>query len=254
MKNDENDVPYYEFWADLFHFDIDENHHAYKALSELIYDKEFLESYFHKKDAEFKEKFSQGEKANLPEHINASFRAINILSKIQGIEEAKNSFNRQTLVVLATIIESMFDEFFLCVFCKNPEKMYEYIQLGDDEKSKGKVDIKEILNSPSREELLLSLAKQAASKAMQGEFKSVVKRLKRLTIGEEFSKELLDKVILLNETRNKIVHELADIKVSFDDVEKGFDTAFELVEYLENVAIQMEIPVSEISPKDKEES
>jgi len=125
--------------------------------------------------------------------------------------------------------------------------MYEYIQLSDDEKSKGKIDIKEIINSPSREELLLSLAEQAASKAMQGEFKSALKRLKKVTIGEEFSKELLDKIIALNETRNKIVHELSNVTVLFDDVEEGFKTAFGMVKYLENVAIQMEIPVMEIT-------
>jgi len=75
-----------------------------------------------------------------------------------------------------------------------------------------------------------------------------------LTIGEAFSKDLLGKVIALNDTRNKIVHELSNVKVSFDDVEKGFETAFELVEYLENVALQMDIPVMEISPKDDNES
>src|SRR6266511_4196114 len=119
MKDDENNVPYYDFWAALFHFDIDENHTAYEALSELISDKEFLQSYFHKKDTEFKEKLSQDDKSKLPEHINTNLRAINILSRMGGIEEAKNVFNRQTLVVLATLIESMLDEFFLCVFCKN---------------------------------------------------------------------------------------------------------------------------------------
>jgi hypothetical protein len=253
MKDDENNNPYYEFWAALFHFDIDENHTAYKALSELIADKEFLQSYFHKKDREFKEKLSQDDKARFPEDINANLRAINLLTRMGGIEQARNIFNRQTLVVLATLIESMLDEFFLCVFCKNPEKMYEYIQ-ASDEKIRGKVDIKEILNSRSREELLLSLAKQAASKAMQGEFKSAVKRLQKLTIGDKFSKDLSAKVIALNDARNKIVHELSNVEVSFDDVQKGFETAFELVEYLENIAAQMDIPVMEIDPKDNTES
>jgi hypothetical protein len=239
MKNNKNKAPYYEFCADLFHFDIDESYSAYKSLSELICDREFLESYFYKKDEEFKNSIS---KDNLPDELDNGLRTLNILSKLKGIADATIIFNRQTLVVLVTIIESMLDEFFVCVFCVAPEKMYEYIQLDEEGKVKGKIHIKELVNSPTREELLLSLAKQAASRAMQGKFKSVIKRLKKVTIGEEFSKDLLGKIITLNETRNKIVHELSDIEVSFDEVKKAFETAFEMVEYLEKIAKQMGIP------------
>ena len=247
MKNNENKVPYYEFWADLFHFDIDESYSAYKSLSELISDRDFLESYFHKKDGEFKNRIS---KDNLPDELDNGLRTLNILSKLKGIADATIIFNRQTLVVLVTIIESMLDEFFLCVFCVSPEKMYEYIHLDEEGKVKGKFDIKELINSPSREELLLSLAKQAASRATQGKFKIVIKRLKELTIGEEFSKDLSDKIIVLTETRNKIVHELNDIDVQFDDVKKAFETAFEMVEYLGKIAKQMGIPTDVIEDKE----
>ncbi len=250
MKNN-TEVPFYEFWADTFHFTIDENRYAYTALYELISDSDFLKTYFLKKDEEFKGKIAKDE---LPDEFKNNMRTLNILSKHKGIADAVITFNRQTLVVLVTIIESMIDEFFLCVFCSAPEKMYDYIQADEEGKIKGKIDIKEVINSPSRKELLLSLAKQAASKVVQGKFKSVIKRLKELTIGEEFSKDLSDKIIVLNETRNKIVHELNDIDVQFDDVKKAFETAFELVEYLEKVAKRLGIPVTEISPEDEEES
>lgn len=250
IKNN-TEVPYYEFWGDLFHFTIDENLSAYKALYELISDTEFLKVYFLKKDQEFKDKIS---KDKLPDELDQGVRTLTILSKLKGIADATIIFNQQTLVVLATIIESMLDEFFLCVFCIFPEKMYEYVQLDEDGKIKGKIDIKEVIKSPSREDLLLSLAKQAASKATQGEFKSVIKRLKKVTVGEEFSKDLSEKIIKLNETRNKIVHELSNIEVSFDDVEKAFEAAFEMVEYLEKIAKQMGIPISEISPENGDAS
>ena len=123
--------------------------------------------------------------------------------------------------------------------------MRDYIQNGD-EKSKGKIDLKEVIEWSSREYLLLSLARQAASKAMQGEFKNVIKRLKIVTVGKECPKDLkdlLDKIIALNKTRNKIVHELSNTEISFNDVTKAFEAALELLEYLRKIAKQLEIPV-----------
>ncbi len=255
MKNN-TDVPFYDFDADGFDFAIDQNHDAYINLYELVSemllsDGELLKFYILKKYKEREGKVAKQDRPKIEEDFIQEFF---ILSKIQGISTAVTIFNRQTLVAIATIIESMLDEFFLCIFCSSPEKMYDYIQADDEGKVRGKIDIKEVINSPSRTELLLSLAKQASSKVMQGEFKSTVKRLKKLTIGEEFSKDLLEKISKLNKIRNEIVHELNNIEIVFDDVEKAFETAFELVEYLKQVAKRLEIPVSEISPNDEKES
>ena len=255
MKNN-TEIPFYEFWADDFHFEIDKNHLAYINLYDLVSDmllseRELFSSYVLKKYKKIDRKVP---KDNLPDNIRKDMLDIFVLSKVEAISEAAIIFNRQTLVTVATIIESMLDEFFLCIFCSSPVKMYEFIQADDDGKFKGKIDIKEIINSPSRTELLLMLAKQAASKAMQGKRKSAIKRLKNLTIGDEFSKDLSDKIIQLDKTRNEIVHELSNNEVKFDDVKKAFETAFELVEYLEGVAKRLGIPVAEISPSDEKES
>jgi hypothetical protein len=239
----ESKIPFYEFEAGDFSFQIDENRNSYLSLHDLISDTDLLTAYFQKKDAELEEVSTDVKR----KFLNLGARSVSFLFRLKGIQDATIIFNRQTLVVLATIIESMLTEFSSCLFCKFPERMYDYILLDEEGKTKGKVDIKEIIDSPSREQLLLTLASRAASKVMQGEFKFAVKRLEKV-IGKKFPTELSEPIIQISENRNKIVHELNDIEVTFDDITKAFDKTFELVEYLENCAIEMKIPVSEISP------
>lgn len=237
-------VPFYEFEAGDFSFLIDENRNSYLSLYDLISDTDLLTAYFQKKDAELEEISNDVER----KFLNIGVRSISFLIRLKGIQDATTIFNRQTLVVLATIIESLLNEFSLCLFCKFPERMYDYILTDEEGKAKGKVDLKEIIGSPSREKLLLALASRAASKVMQGEFKSAVKRLEKL-IGKEFPTELLEPIIQISENRNKILHELNDdIEVTFDDITKAFDKTFELTEYLEKCAVEMNIPVRESSP------
>jgi hypothetical protein len=236
-----------EFWAETYREAIAANRNAYTALYEFFSDNEIREIFARKKkEAMGKGKTSQNKEYKLPD--------FELLFKLKGIGDALDTYNQQVLVVLATIIEGMLGEFFFCVFCVSPEKMYEYIQPNGEEKNKGKIDIKEVINSPSREDLLISLAELAASKATQGKFKTVIKRLKNITIGEKFSTELTDKIIELNEARNKIVHNLPTPKVTSDDVIKAFENVSDMLVYLEEIATTLGIPVMALFKNDKKAS
>lgn len=223
----------YEFWASTYKEEIAQNFNAYKSLHELLSEKEVRKIYYQKKEKEV-------EKIEFE-----SVQKLVLLVKLREIGNAIDIFNRQTLVVLVTIIESMLEEFVFCVFCASPQKMYEYLHDGD-EKNKGKIDLKEILESISQEDLLVSLARKAASRVMQGEFKNTVKKIKKITTGESFPKNLLDAMIALNIARNKIVHELSRAETPYDEVAKAFEIANKLLEYLKEISEQLGITVIDL--------
>jgi hypothetical protein len=236
-----------EFDAGTFHFIIDEHRAAFRSLHKLASDSETISIHLQKKNKEKELRVANNETLKLPDELEVNLHVLSVLSSMYDIQNAMKIFNQQTIVVLVSIIESMLQEFFQCVFCKHPLRMYEYLypkSTGDA--LKGKIDLEELTQAPSREELIYSLASRASEVAMQGKFRSMLKILQQVT-KNVFQEEILEKITLLAEQRNRIVHELSTEEISIQDVEDGFATMFELVEKSEQAAIQLNMPVAKIN-------
>lgn len=131
----------------------------------------------------------------------------------KDLQNAVTILSRQMIVLAATYIEVILSEFIVSVFQNNPERMYDFLVLGDSEKGKGNVALKEILAATSKEELIGHLANRAVNQAITGKFTKIISRIKIISSCE--IDESLGEVI---ELRNKIVHESIEPVINEDEV------------------------------------
>lgn len=241
---EEDNVPYMEFYADLFLENVEDHKSAFISLAKLLTDDEIITSYV---DKESKSRTSTSE----PEGIDALINEAAKTWKRVMLGHALLTYNQQIVVIMVSVTESLIQMFFNCVFCRYPERMYDYILPKTiDNSLKGKVDLKEILQNTTRENLIRSLASRASEIAMQGKFQSNIKSLQSVT-EDAFDEKILNKLIPLVEQRNRIVHELArEEDLTHNDVTAAFNNVIELVKETERVAIKLDIPVSRISKKE----
>ena len=120
--------------------------------------------------------------------------------------------------------------------------MHQYLRSDHDEHLVGKVDLKDILVSRCMSSLRTKLASYSASHAGQGKYESVLKRLVNVTNNVVDEKESF-KTVEIVETRNRILHELSEEKLDPKYVLNAFGIIGEFIPYLENAAVQMEIPI-----------
>jgi hypothetical protein len=120
---------------------------------------------------------------------------------------ANNVFARQMVVLLVTYFEAIINDFFVCLFVKYPERMYEYLTpKGEENALKGKVDLKEVIKASSKDDLLQSLADKATANATKGNFNSTIKILEQIA-SNKLDIKMLSALRSLVESRNRIVHE-----------------------------------------------
>lgn len=169
-----------------------------------------------------------------PHNISISKEDITI-----NLQEAKQFYNRQMVVVTATYIELILKDFLQSIFCKFPERMHNYLDDGNG--YKGLVSLKLITKADSLPELILELSEQAASNVLKGRFKAQLNSLARVVPEEEISQQLQGQLIDIVEKRNRIVHEASKEQILDDDVRKFLDIDFELLNSLANIAIKCNI-------------
>lgn len=102
---------------------------------------------------------------------------------------------------------------------------------------------KTILESDTRDKILLELAAEAASNALKGSIREQLRHIERITGNRELPKDLKDSLVSAVDLRNRIVHE------NFQLPYQGFwlplplaDTT-ELLFWLCHIAAQANIPV-----------
>jgi len=129
------------------------------------------------------------------------------------LQNAVAILSRQMIVLAATYIEAILSEFLASIFQNKPERMYDFLVLGDSEKGKGNVALREILAATTKEELIEHLSNRAVNQAITGKFTKIISRIKKVSSCE--IDESLGEVIGL---RNKIVHEAIEPIISEDEV------------------------------------
>jgi uncharacterized protein YutE (UPF0331/DUF86 family) len=128
--------------------------------------------------------------------------------------------------------------------------MHNYLDEGNG--YKGLVNLKLITKASSLIELLHDLSEQAASNALKGRFKTQLNNLTRIIPEQEIPQDLQKELIRIVEKRNQIVHEASQEHLINDEVRETFDTCFELLRSLANIAVKcgisLDIPRNEENP------
>jgi hypothetical protein len=135
------------------------------------------------------------------------------------IEIAYQVYLKQMIVLAATYVELILKDFFLSFFVAKPAQMNKV--LASSGKEKAMVSLNEILNTGSKEELVMKLAERAALIKGSGEPDKILKTL----ISEckiKLERPLIDDLRSLKEQRNRIVHEETDEQVDIKQVLNSF--------------------------------
>lgn len=232
------------FDADKWRSLIEEHLSAYICLLEYITNKSALEVHSQTIKEEFlsKSKRSQILKM-LMDHAEKNGKdSFLVWGRISNIHESFIIYMRQSIVVLASFVEGVITNFYYCVFCKYPERMYDFIHSDQNQNIKGKVDLKKILSLPNKDLLLFQLASDASKNAANGEYKSVLKRLSDITKGTVTPEET-GKIFEIFDIRNKIVHELYQEEFDPEFVAQKYKAVTEFISCLETAAIHMDVPI-----------
>lgn len=132
---------------------------------------------------------------------------------------AYQTYLRQMIVLSTTYVELILRDFFGCLFIAQPLRMNRYLSPGSKEKAT--VTLNEIINMPSREELIVNLAKQATAIAVGPKFDKVVGTIvKQCKL--ELEMPLIEDLRELNELRNRIIHEGAKEEIRIEQVYNAF--------------------------------
>jgi hypothetical protein len=160
----------------------------------------------------------------------------------EGAKEAIPAiYMRQMIVLITAYVEGMLVEFSNCLFIRHPMRMYAYLASGQDVGQKGKVDLRELVDAASKEELLHRLAKRAAKALNEGSFDKALKKLQELA---DFRLEpaLVDRLKGIVEQRNRIIHEVLEEDVTKDRVVVGFEVFEQLLSSLYDMAVHNDVP------------
>lgn len=160
-------------------------------------------------------------------------------SAILGIQKATQLYNQQMIVLVVTYIELILRDFLIALFNKFPERMYNFLEIGEGKT--GFVNLKEILKADSLPALLNSLSEQADSSVMKGRFKAELSNLEKIIGNEGFPDDVKSQLIHIVEMRNRIVHETITSKVNDSDVSTTLNSCLSLIEFLSKIAYNSSI-------------
>lgn len=167
-------------------------------------------------------------------------------SYIDKIKQVIDIYRRQMIVLVVTYLEGIVFDFMESLFATFPSRMYGYLDAGAEQNLKGKVDLKDILNADTKDELLRMLSRRSASVATRGKFEAAVGTLEK-TAKVKLDAVLIEKLRLLVELRNRIVHEASKENITDQTVREGFEAANDFLQSLGRVAAEKKMPLNHFS-------
>jgi hypothetical protein len=179
--------------------------------------------------------------------LKASRLAEHLRAKINDdISWAHLLYSSQMIVLAATHLESMLDEFFQTAFLSRPQRMTEFLQGEGEKQLEWNVSLKEVIASASVPELLGRIANRAVANANSGSAAKVLRRVERIT-KYSLPRHLVDRVVALSTLRNEVVHNMKIFEISRDEVVSHFHMLIDLLKELGNAAEHAKIPIDDAS-------
>jgi hypothetical protein len=161
---------------------------------------------------------------------------------IDSVKDAYNSYKRQMIVLIVAYLEGLITDFLWCIFVAHPSRMYDYLADGTEKSSKGKIDLKDVIDSESKDVLIDRLATRAASNVMKGRFDATLNSLQKVT-RLDLNDPLRNALCALNEQRNRIVHEASPEIVASQQVRKNLEYLEKMLVYLGQAALSNQVEV-----------
>jgi hypothetical protein len=159
----------------------------------------------------------------------------------ENLQESINIYNRQMVVLIATLIEQVIRDFLKAAFIAHPERMYTF--LIDDGGHHGMVSLKLITKAKSLTDLINELSDQATYNAMKGRFEIQLNNITNVVKAAVVPDEIKTQLIETMEMRNRIVHEASHEDITQDDLHNIFDTCIELLVFFNATANKNGIPI-----------
>ena len=182
-----------KFWSNNFF-----SHLRYQALLAYVNDKDAMD--FHINRIDFNRVDENGEMYS----IEPPFELCEDLKK--EIIDTTEILSNQMLVYLATIIETVLEEYFFCIFLKTPSKINYCLKLREQAGINVGFSFNEFLEYSTKEDYQNVLARRAAKICNSGSIEKVIKRTSEL-VGYKVDVIQLESMKEIFEKRNKIVHE-----------------------------------------------
>lgn len=181
-----------------------------------------------------------GKLVNIPKRETAKW----VESISSSINIAFGAYSRQLVVVAVSVTEAALAEAFSALFATRPALMKSLEGELNQPGLRISVTFDELNLADDIDALRLIVLERAVGAAVQGNIKTVLKRVERL-FGFAIDSSLAAGYAELLETRNRIVHEHDRATVSEDDIAAFFNTGIAFVEFLARAAMAAKVPVDD---------
>ena len=161
---------------------------------------------------------------------------------MDSIETAISAYNRQLVVVVASITEAAIAEAFRVLFSYRPLVMKDLES--NDHSLRLSVSLEDLVTASDLRSLCSNVVERAVSAATQGSKQSVLKRLERL-FKRKLPSLVRDRYIALVDRRNGIVHDNWRGALSRQEVRDYFDVGCKLVEELGRFVSARSLPIDD---------
>lgn len=156
---------------------------------------------------------------------------------------------KYVLIISVTYVEAMLVEFVQAVFYTNPDRMFNYLNVGDQKNLTGYVPLKSVLAAKSLPELVNGLAEKAAKNAISGKTSQIIKRVSEIVkVDPDEFEPVLEGLEIMFDLRNRLIHEAHEPALAVPYVSDTLTKVFRLREILENIAELKGIPYTKWVP------
>jgi hypothetical protein len=163
---------------------------------------------------------------------------------IERVQGGISTFHRQLIVLVVTLCEAMTKEFFYCLFrSKNPH-MREYLKGDRSNNLKGVVYFSEVIDSSTKDDLIMKLAERASQVATQGKIEDIIKRIEKHSKGE-FDGDLKKALPIVYRKRHIFVHEADDSTLDSEVISNIFKIATFYLQQLIGFSESLEMAVND---------
>lgn len=126
-------------------------------------------------------------------------------------------------------------------FFKHPRRMHDYLDVGGN---KGVVSLNILTENKTQSEIFSALARNCATKVMEGKFEKCLLKIEKLS-NLEIDAKLKDELAHLAILRNKIVHEVKYPTIERDAVKSAFESMHQFLIWLGTAAKKNYVPLDD---------
>lgn len=159
-----------------------------------------------------------------------------------SIKSALETYSRQLIVVVVTIVEASIGEAFRVLYTCRPGLMHSL--KGGNSAFEPSVTLDELMKAGDLSSLKTTIIERAVSAATAGGIEAIVKRIEK-NFQNTFPTECKEKFIALSKLRNQIVHDHISRIFIESEITDYFDTGIDFLEKLGRMVNKQNLPLND---------